>query len=962
MNRPPRTKLVAALGGAVLAASTFFAEAAGLGRLSVNSSLGQPLSVEIELVSLQPGEFEALAARVASPEAYTNARIEFSPLLRQLRFTAERRADGKPVLKVTSSAPINEPFLDVLVEVNWPSGKLLREYPILLDPPGFSEGRVAPPVAAVVVIKPTASNVAPAIATQPSSPPAARIARKDAPKDAPRDTYGPVKSGDTLNQIASSVKPDTVSLEQMLVAMYRENKAAFIGNNMNQLKTGQILRVPSAADVGKITRTEAQNEIKVQVSDWKNYRDSVAGAAQSMPAKASSGNEGAGKIAVAKPDKPVAASSSGDQLKIAKSEGSDSKTGSAGAKGSSSAVQDQLNALKEEAIAKDNRLKEANSRVAELEKQIVKMRELMELKGVPAPSKAVDAKAVDIKTAKVDDKPKAADPAKIVVPPSVAQVTPAAAPGKLGEPAKAIEPPKVDAAKIEGSKVDSAKVNAVKGEAPKVDAPKVDLAKAEPPKVDAAKTEAANAAKTEAPKSDAPKVESPKADLAKPVIAKAPPPSAPTEPSFIEENAVAIFAAIAVLLATAGLLFTSRRKKKPIPPPSSQMVNTSSIMPSDMKPNTVTGNRAGGLVDTGNSSFLTDFDKTGPGMIDTDEVDPVAEAEVYIAYGRDAQAEEILKEAMGRDKNRHEIAVKLLEIYHSRKSPQAFEPVARELKEAIGVDNPTWAKVAALGASIDPANPLYGGVGGALEGISTGKFAAGGAALAAGAVAMGSAASTAPVISSAPDLDFDLGFTETAPATMSTMSSAGTSSAGKKPAMDFDLDLNSPVSPSELAALPHGAASQEANSMLDFDLAFDVPPETPPAPVATAPASKSTFDFDLSSLSLDTTPTPSAPSPSAPPSASTALDDIFATTIRTKATELAAQPKPAAESLSGVSFDLDTGAVDGNTGTATATKLELAKAYIEIGDAEGAREILQEVSREGSAAQREAADKILAGI
>lgn len=954
MNRPPRTKLVAALGGAILAASTFFAEAAGLGRLSVNSSLGQPLSVEIELVSLQPGEFEALAARVASPEAYTNARIEFSPLLRQLRFTAERRADGKPVLKVTSSAPINEPFLDLLVEVNWPSGKLLREYPILLDPPGFSEGRVAPPVAAVVVIKPTASNVAPAIATQPTSPPAARIARKDAPKDAPRDTYGPVKSGDTLNQIASSVKPDTVSLEQMLVAMYRENKAAFIGNNMNQLKTGQILRVPSAADVGKITRTEAQNEIKVQVSDWKNYRDSVAGAAQSMPAKASSGNEGAGKIAVAKPDKPVAASSSGDQLKIAKSEGSDSKTGSAGAKGSSSAVQDQLNALKEEAIAKDNRLKDANSRVAELEKQIVKMRELMELKGVPAPSKAVDAKAVDIKTAKVDDKPKAADSAKIVVPPSVAQVTPAAAPGKLGEPAKAIEPPKVDAAKIEGSKVDSAKVDAVKGEAPKVDAPKVDLAKAEPPKVDAAKTEA--------PKSDAPKVESPKADLAKPVIAKAPPPSAPTEPSFIEENAVAIFAAIAVLLASAGLLFTSRRKKKSIPPPSSQMVNTSSIMPSDMKPNTVTGNRAGGLVDTGNSSFLTDFDKTGPGMIDTDEVDPVAEAEVYIAYGRDAQAEEILKEAMGRDKNRHEIAVKLLEIYHSRKSPQAFEPVARELKEAIGVDNPTWAKVAALGASIDPANPLYGGVGGALEGISTGKFAAGGTALAAGAVAMGSAASTAPVISSAPDLDFDLGFTETAPATMSTMSTAGTSPAGKKPAMDFDLDLNSPVSPSELAALPHGAASQEANSMLDFDLAFDVPPETPPAPVVTAPASKSTFDFDLSSLSLDTTPTPSAPSPSAPPSASPALDDIFATTIRTKATELAAQPKLAAESLSGVSFDLDSGAVDGNTGTATATKLELAKAYIEIGDAEGAREILQEVSREGSAAQREAADKILAGI
>ncbi len=936
MNRPPRTKLVAALGGAILAASTLFAEAAGLGRLSVNSSLGQPLSAEIELVSLQPGEFEALAARVASPEAYTDARIEFSPLLRQLRFTAERRADGKPVLKVTSSAPINEPFLDVLVEVNWPSGRLLREYPILLDPPGFSEGKVAPPVAAVTVPKATTSNVAPAV-TQPSGPTTAPTARKVAPKDvakdAPRDTYGPVKSGDTLNQIASSVKPDAVSLEQMLVAMYRENKSAFIGNNMNQLKTGQILRVPSAADVGRITRTEAQNEIKVQVADWKNYRDSVAGAAQSMPAKASSGNEGAGKIAMAKPEKPASASSSGDQLKIAKSDGGNAKTGSAGAKGTASAAQDQLNALKEEGIAKDNRLKEANSRVAELEKQIVKMRELMELKGVPAPSKAVDAKAVDTKAAKADDKPKAAEPVKAVVP-AMAQVTPAATPSKPAEPVKAVEPPKAETVKIEPAKVKAPKEETPKREAPNGEAPKVEVVKTELPKVDV-----------------------PKADAAKPVVAKAPPPVAPAEPSFFEENAVALGATTAAILGGAGLFFMSRRKKKPVPPPSSQMVNTSSIMPSDMKPNTVTGNRAGGLVDTGNSSFLTDFDKTGPGMIDTDEVDPVAEAEVYIAYGRDAQAEEILKEAMGRDKNRHEIAVKLLEIYHSRRSPQAFEPVARELKDAIGVDNPTWVKVAALGASIDPTNPLYGGMGG------VGAMGAiGGAALAAGAVAMGSAVSTAPVTPAAPNLDFDLGFTDTAPATMATMSSAGTSSSIQKPVMDFDLDLNSPVSPSESAAIPHGLAPLEANSMLDFDLAFDVPPETPSAPAATAPASKSAFDFDLSSLSLGTPSALSASSSSAAPAASKALDEIFATTISTKASELAPQHRPATESLSGVSFDLDTGAGDGNTGSATATKLELAKAYIEIGDAEGAREILQEVSREGSAAQREAADKILAGI
>ncbi len=912
MNRPPRTKLVMALGGVFLAASAFFADAAGLGRLSVNSSLGQPLSAEIELMSLQPGEFESIAARVASPEAYTDARVEYSPLLRQLRFSVERRADGKPIVKVTSLAPINEPFLDVLVEMSWPSGKLLREYPILLDPPGFSEARVAAPAVAPRAAAPSVPAATVAAPTISRPAPASSLVR-----DAPGDTYGPVKAGDTLNKIASSVKPDTVSLEQMLVALYRENKSAFIGNNMNQLKTGQILRVPTSVDIGKITRAEAQSEIKVQVADWKGYRDSVAGAAQSMAPKASAANEGAGKIAVAKPDKPTASAATGDQLKIAKSDSGNAKVGSAGAKGS---VQEQLNALREESIAKDNRLKEANSRVAELEKQIAKMRELADLKGVAPPAKA-DAKPADTKTAKVDEKPKAPEPAKVVAPPP------------------AVTPP-VDAKVAQVTPTPAKPAELAKVEAPKADAPKVDAA--------------------------TPAVVPPKAPDAKPAVAKTPPPAPAPEPSFIEENAVALGATTAAILGGAGLFFMSRRKKKPVAPPSSQLVNTSSIMPSDMKPNTVTGNRAGGLVDTGNSSFLTDFDKTGPGMIDTDEVDPVAEAEVYIAYGRDAQAEEILKEAMGRDKNRHEIAVKLLEIYHSRKSPQAFEPVARELKDAIGVDNPTWAKVASLGASIDPTNSLYGGSGAA---ASVATVAAAGGALIAGAGAAVAAATASPAAPSVPDVDFDLGFTETAqPSAASPSGSHDKVAHAQKPVMDFDLDLNSPTSSVSSVAAP---AAPEASSTLDFDLAFDVPSDTPSSPAAPTPAAKetssSTFDFDLSSLSLDAPPAakPAASAtPAAASSAAAGLEQIFATTINAKASDLSpTHAKPAADNLSGVSFDMGSGSDgDSGSGSAAATKLELAKAYIEIGDADGAKEILHEVVREGSPAQREAASKILSGI
>ena len=883
MNRPPKTKLAAALTGVVLTLSSMSATAAGMGKLSIGSALGQPLSAEIELVSLQPGEFESIAARVASPESYSDAKVEYSPLLRQLRFTVERRSDGKPILKIASNAPINEPFLDVLVEMNWPAGRLLREYPILLDPPGFNEARIAPQVATVTPVRPTAPVVTPAVTPDPApdAPVAATPAKASTPTatvssgatgtpsaktESGNDTYGPVKRGDTLSKIAQEMKSDTVSLEQMLVALYRENKSAFIGDNMNRLRTGQILKVPSADEVAQIAEKDARAEIKVQVANWNAYREQAAGSAPMAAAKPEvATNQATGKIAVAKPDTPAPVALPKDQLKIAKSDAVGGKAGSAGASGGGSNLQEQITALKEEKIARENSLREANSRVVDLEKQIGDMRKLMELKGVGK----TDTKAA----------PEPAKPADV----KVATVTP---------------PPKVEPPKVEPPKVEPPKV-----EPPKVDARPADT-KAEPPKTDAAKP--VDAAKPPAPKPAPPKT---------PV--KAPP---PPEPNFIEDNMVALGGGAAGVLGVGGLLFyMSRRKKKPSGGNSTSMSKTSSIMPSDLKPNTVTGNRGGGLVDTGNSSFLTDFDKTGPGSIDTDEVDPVAEAEVYIAYGRDAQAEEILKEAMSRDKSRHEITVKLLEIYHARKSTQAFETVARELKDTIGGDNPTWAKVAAMGSSIDPQNTLYGGSGQAYQ--TTGAFAAGGTAVMAAVET-----EKAP-----PDLDFDLGFGDShAPAAATFDVTAPTTSQSQDaPNVDFDLDLNT-------GSHPDAAAG---GGGLDFDLALNAPASTSAPASAAAPAA---FDFDLSSLSLDSA---NATTPKPTPAVSS-------------------HDKTTAMSLSDLSLDLDAPAAggSGDGGGAVSTKLELAKAYIEIGDSEGAKEILNEVAREGTAAQQQEAKKILAGM
>src|SRR5690242_7410737 len=118
------------------------AHAAGLGRLTVLSTLGEPLAAEIEIVSLAPGEDEGLAARLGGADLFAQAGIDVNPALNTVRITIERR-DKRPYLRVTTRDPINEPFLDLLLELQWPSGRLVREYTFLLDPPEYRSRRQA---------------------------------------------------------------------------------------------------------------------------------------------------------------------------------------------------------------------------------------------------------------------------------------------------------------------------------------------------------------------------------------------------------------------------------------------------------------------------------------------------------------------------------------------------------------------------------------------------------------------------------------------------------------------------------------------------------------------------------------------------------------------------------------------------------------------------------------------------
>ena len=137
MKQIAKSIAIQAIAGLCYFALPLTAGAAGLAPINVNSALGQPFSAEIEITGLpsEEFEFELAKGRVASPEAYQDAGLVYPPLVRQLRVSTERRADGKPILKVVSSAPINEPALNLLLEFNWRGGRLTQKYSILLDPP-----------------------------------------------------------------------------------------------------------------------------------------------------------------------------------------------------------------------------------------------------------------------------------------------------------------------------------------------------------------------------------------------------------------------------------------------------------------------------------------------------------------------------------------------------------------------------------------------------------------------------------------------------------------------------------------------------------------------------------------------------------------------------------------------------------------------------------------------------------
>ena len=271
--------------------------ALGLGKLAVQSALGETLRAEIDVTSLTAEEASNLRVRVAPPESYRAAGVDYNAVLPGTTVVLQRRADGRPYLRLSSDRSVQEPFVDVILELSWSTGRLVREYTLLLDPPATARAPApAPATAPVMAAAPaeapaaSAAPAAPAVAAvvprapAPPRPVATEPAAPAAPRSTARAPAGGadeyrVRTGDTLSSIASRTQRPGVSLDQMLVSLFRGNSQAFVDNNMNRLKAGVVLAVPSAEAAKAVPPTEARQEIRAQSADFGAYRQRLAGAA-----------------------------------------------------------------------------------------------------------------------------------------------------------------------------------------------------------------------------------------------------------------------------------------------------------------------------------------------------------------------------------------------------------------------------------------------------------------------------------------------------------------------------------------------------------------------------------------------------------------------------------------------------------------------------------------------------------
>lgn len=398
--------------------SPLSAWALGLGQIKVLSQRDQPLLAEIPVISNDSTELEALQARLASPETF--ARIGLSPpqgIVSDLQFSVALDARGRPVIRVTSAVPVQQPLLTFLLEVDWGQGRLVREYSALLDTPQTAAAPVQPPIQEAtvdpgntVVRLPDPVPAAPLTATEPTAiplPPRDQTAAVPDPLTSPEPVAIPlppqeiassdatatpievitgdetrtVRQGETLGGIAAGLDRG-FSLDQTILALLRANPEAFIGGNANRLRAGAVLRIPDNAGIAQYTPDEAAVVVREQAAQWR-------GTGRALPQPPAVVGTPVGDSAAAAPAQPARRPAAGRgsaqaRLEIVPPSANDAKRAgtrsgvSAGGEGDM--LRQQELQANETLVARAAEVEELKARVAELEQLQQKQNELIALK------------------------------------------------------------------------------------------------------------------------------------------------------------------------------------------------------------------------------------------------------------------------------------------------------------------------------------------------------------------------------------------------------------------------------------------------------------------------------------------------------------------------------------------------------------------------------------------------------
>ena len=982
----------------------------GLGDIELNSALNQELDAEIEVLSSQPEDAEQLIIKLASREAFARAGIDRPFWLQQLKFKVINK-NGKSFIQVQTKKPVREPFLSFLVEIDWPKGHLLREYTLLLDPPVYTGATSASTSSSQDGERPF---IDPADQAQNQSAKNTGAQPVESAFDSSSTTHSGgfvgveeadgstsytaepqsqfaeqttqisgqyrVQANDTLWSLSNRMKPNnSVSVEQMMMALVRHNPEAFIKENINGLKRGYILRMPDEATIAATDRQEALAQVREHSALWRQYREAKMGITPSSSLESEDG----GVTPQAMPD-----TSADGQLSIvgaSETDGSDKAVSGDPDASNIKALRNELamarEALESERLEKDD----LQVRLSELEQRVQNVLQMDEAELAKLQQDLQGVKEETEQPVEAIEKPVEEAVAEEIVEPPVTD--------EMSVDETVVEPV---AEEVEQAVVEEA-VDKPAEEALFVD----EAADKEPV--------------TEEDLSTTPVEQVDVPDFVQPKKPK----------SFIENLAddpsmlAAIAGGLLGVFVLIGILLRRRRVNKDddeftaasddlgdlgyLSEPEEDVEATQKTEAVDMD---ATGEMDLGLtaeMENMDDDLAVDFDDThieapddmedtvislDDGMdepVQAEEADDViAEADVYLAYGIYQQAEELLGNAISENPERDDYRMKLLETHFAGKNSTAFAALAAEAHQRKGDDKAYWDRVVAMGRDLCPENNLFTG---------------------SGSIPDFNADDLLPEKPQTTDLDLDAG--DDAGATGLDLG------FDDEEASDATQVLNAPVDPA--METPAGSGEDEMGDLLDdseleFDLGdFGEELEEASDSIADAPeeslddldASLDLGDIDLGE-GLDETIEAEVDlgadldigddldigadldleaEAKAEVEADLDIDEDFSLDFEASDLGFDSDADDAAADLDLGSdtevsgLDMDTASESVSLGDDSdndfdmsslsedldevSTKLDLAKAYIDMGDNEGAKSILEEVKQEGNDKQQQLADELL---